>query len=220
MSSKRYFMIACRNIEDEIEAARKETRADYPILYLPSITHVYPQKMNHALQETIDRLTDIDILILPMGRCGNATIGLRSERFSIVLPKCEDCINLLISDDSLKVSRPRGHMFFTDGWLRNTMAVDKDYERAMEKYGKEECESLMRMMYGSYTHFALLNTGLYDIRKTKKALKPLAKITGIRFTEIDAPLGILKKMCALDFDPRYFAVIPPGVTVTEKMLMP
>lgn len=220
MNDKKYMMLACRNIEDEIEAAMKEAGTKFPVVYMPSNTHNLPQNMNKALQEIIDRITDIDYLILPMGRCGNATLGLKSDRFSLVLPKCEDCINLLLSDDSLKVERPQGHMFFTDGWLKSSMAANNEYDRTLEKYGREKCDMIMQMMYGGYSHFGLLDTGLYNLKNAQRVLEPLAKCVNVEFKELKAPYGVLKKMCALELDDPNFVIVPPGTEVTEEMLEP
>ena len=215
---KRYMMLACRNIEDEIEAAMKEAGTDFPVIYMPAGTHNFPQKMNKDLQKIIDSLTDIDYLILPMGRCGNATVGLRSDRFSIVLPKCEDCINLLLSEDSLTVDRPTGCMFFTEGWLRSSMAANNEYDRTMAKYGKEQCDMIMGMMYGGYQYFGLLNTGLYNMEKAKETLSPLAESASVSFKELKAPYGVLKKMARLELEDSNFVIVPPGTAVTEEML--
>ena len=218
MEDKRYMMLACRNIEDEIESAMKEAETSFPVIYMPANTHNLPKNMNKALQTIIDSLTDIDYLILPMGRCGNATLGLKSDRFSIVLPKCEDCVNLLLSDDSLNVDRPKGHMFFTSGWLKSSMAANSEYDRTVEKYGEEKCQMIMQMMYGNYTHFGLLDTGLYNLKKTQAVLEPLAKCVNVEFKEMKAPYGVLKKMCALELNDPNFVIIPPGTEVTEEML--
>ncbi|MBR5328702.1 MAG: DUF1638 domain-containing protein [Firmicutes bacterium] len=218
MEDKKYMMLACRNIEDEIEAAMKEAGTSFPVVYMPANTHNFPQNMNKALQEIIDSLTGIDYLILPMGRCGNATVGLKSDRFAIVLPKCEDCVNLLLSDDSLNVDRPKGHMFFTEGWLRSSMAANNEYDRTVERYGEDGCQMIMQMMYGNYTHFGLLDTGLYKLEKAKEILTPLAKCVNVEFKEMKAPFGILKKMCALDLDDSNFIIVSPGTAVTEEML--
>lgn len=217
-NDKKYMMLACRNIEDEIDAAMKEAGLFYPLLYLPSGIHDKPDKMHRILQELIDSLTGIDYLLLPMGRCGNATLGLRSDRFSLVLPRCEDCVNLILSKDSLDVHRPKGCMFFTQGWLRSSLAAPYEYDRTVAKYGEEQGKMLMQMIYGGYTHFGILDTGLYDMEKAKAALKPLAQCIPVEFMHIDAPFGILKKMVRLDLDERNFAIIPPKTTVTEEML--
>lgn len=215
---KKYMMLACRNIEDEIETAMKEADMHFPVLYMPAGTHNFPKNMNEALQTIIDSLTGIDYLILPMGRCGNATVGLHSERFSIVLPKCEDCINLLLSEDSVVVDRPKGCMFFTEGWLRSSQSATGEFERTAAKYGKDQAVMIMQMMYGGYSHFGLLNTGLYDMEKARATLTPLAEMIPVSFKELKAPYGVLKKMVRLELDDPNFVIVPPGTVVTEEML--
>jgi len=216
--NKKYMMIACQNIQDEITDTMRNAGLNYPVLYLAAGTHDTPDKMRATLQTMIDSLTGIDYLILPMGRCGNATVGLKSNRFSLVLPKCEDCINLVLSKDSLKVNRPKGTFFFTDGWLRSSMSARKEYDRTVKKYGEEQADLVMNMIYGGYQHFALLDTGLYDLDRAKSQLEPLAKVVSVDFPIIPSPYGVLKKMVKLEFENDNFVVIPPGKTVNEDML--
>ncbi len=216
--NKKYMMIACQNLQDEIRSVMQEADLDYPVLYLAAGTHDTPDKMRATLQAVIDSLSGIDYLILPMGRCGNATVGLKAERFSLVLPKCEDCINLVLSEDSLKVYRPKGTFFFTDGWLRSVFSADREYARTTEKYGKEQSDMVMNMIYGGYQHFALLDTGLYNLDRARNQLEPLAKVVSVDFPIIPSPYGVLKKMVRLEFDDDNFVVVPPGKTVNEDML--
>ena len=75
---KKYMMIACEIIEDEIRAIMEQHELSYPILFLPPDLHQLPQKLNEYLQDLINRIDNVDYLILPMGRCGNGTIGLKS----------------------------------------------------------------------------------------------------------------------------------------------
>ncbi|MGI5873810.1 MAG: DUF1638 domain-containing protein [Bacillota bacterium] len=214
----KYMMVACRNIEDEIDAVMRENNLDYPVVYLQSGLHDLPKKLHDTLQALIDSLTDIEYLLLPMGRCGNSTLGLRSERFSLVLPKCEDCINLLLSDDDLKAERPKGRMFFTQGWLRSVRAAPNEYDDCVRKYGKESADMIMQSMYSGYSHFAILNTGLFDIEKAMRILSPVAKAASVDFEELEAPYGVLKRMLKLELDSDNFVIVPPGTEVTEEML--
>lgn len=216
--NKKYMMIACQNIQDEIADTMRNAGLDYPVLYLAAGTHDTPDKMRGILQTVIDSLSGIDYLLLPMGRCGNATVGLKAQGFSLVLPKCEDCINLVLSEDSLKVKRPQGTFFFTDGWLRSSTSPRKEYDRTVRQYGQEQADLVMNMIYGGYRHFALLDTGLYDLERAKSQLTPLAKVVSVDFTVIPSPFGVLKKMVKLDFDGDSFVVVPPGKTVDEEML--
>lgn len=215
---KKYMMLACQTIEDEIHAAIQETKIRFPVLFLPGDTHNFPQQMKETLQTIFDGLTNIDYLLLPMGRCGNGTVGLKSDRFSLVLPKCEDCINLLLSENTLHVERPNDSMFFTAGWLRSSLAADSEYDRIVARYGKEQGEHLVRLIYGGYRHFTLLDTGLYRLERIKDRLLPLACSASLDFSERKAPYGVLKKMVRLELENENFVIVPPGSAVTEEML--
>lgn len=218
MEGKRVMMLACRNIEDEIEAAMKEAGVDYPVVYLPSGAHNNPQTMNQILQKLLDTFDGIDYLILPMGRCGNATLGLCSEKFSLVLPRCEDCVNLLLSEDSLKVDRPKGRMFFTRGWLSGKLSEDNAYRNMVVKYGEDKAKMLSQMIYGGYSAFCLLDTGLYDVPALKERLTPLAEAVPVCFEERKVSYGVLKQMVSLDLENGNFVTVPPGTPVTAEML--
>lgn len=210
---KKYLMLACEILKDEINAIKAENDVDYPIIYLPQDLHSFPEKLKAYLQDIIDRLDNVDYLILPMGRCGNATLDLKSENCTLVLPKCEDCVNLILSEDSLKVNRPKYTMFFTDGWLRNSGSTHLEYERTIDKYGKEQADMIMGMMYSGYQYFSLLDTGAYDKAAAREKLRPLAEVLHVEINTLPGPYGVLKKMLTLDWDEN-FAIIPPGKTVT------
>lgn len=213
----KYIMITCEILQDEINEILKETPVAYPIIYLPPDLHLFPEKLRDYLQDLINRLHNVDYIILPMGRCGNGTLGLKSETATLVLPKCEDCVNLLLSDASLKVERPKYSMFFTAGWLRNELSPHNEYERTVAKYGREKADMIMGMMYDGYKYFSLIDTGAYDKEAAIRKLQPLAKIAEVEINELPGKYGMLKKMLRLDFGAD-FALIPPGVEVTAAML--
>lgn len=217
---KRYIMLACEIIQDEIHAIMERHALSYPIYYLPPDLHLLPQKLNEYLQEMINRIENVDAILLPMGRCGNGTIGLKSRNATLILPKCDDCVNLLLSRDHLEEERPKYSMFFTKGWLRNRASANQEYERTVEKYGKEHADAIMQMIYAGYRYFSLIDTGAYDKQAAKEKLKPLADALGdVEINELEGPCGILEKMLTLNFDENNFVMVPPGVAVTEEHFM-
>ncbi|ATW23807.1 GTP-binding protein [Candidatus Formimonas warabiya] len=148
-AAKNYLMLACPILQDEIRAAAAETEVKFPILFIPSDLHLLPDKLRDYLQEMIDRLENVDCLLLPMGRCGNGTLGLKSDKMTIILPKCEDCINLTLSDEKLMVERPVYSYFLTAGWLREKNAINNEYDATLKKYGPERAAMIMGMMYAN-----------------------------------------------------------------------
>jgi len=212
---KNCLMLACHNIRDELLVAVKESGADFPIFFIPRRLHLFPDKLRVYLQEMIDSIENVDYILLPMGMCGNGTIGLVSSNTSIVLPKCGDCIDLILSDDDLKPKRPTYSYFLTSGWLGDDGSLDTELKRTVEKYGPEQAAMVMDMMYKNYKDFCIVDTGTYDIEAAKEKIMPMVEITKLEITVAKGPYGVLRKMAALNFDDN-FVIVPPGETVSTK----
>ena len=210
----RYIMFACRNIENELLAAVNTAGSGFPIFFIPRETHIISNKLREYLQGAIDSLENVDFILLPMGRCGNGTLGLVSKTASLVLPRCNDCIDLLLSDDHLKPRRPQYAYFLTDGWLGSRSSIDTEYSYSLNKYGDETGKEIIRMIYQNYKYFTFVNTNSYDLEAAKEKIMPLARTTKMEINSMDGPCGVLQKMARLEFDDN-FVIVRPGETVTE-----
>jgi len=213
MINKQVMMLACPTLRREITAFMEEDGLRYPVFYVPDDLHLTPEKLNAYLCDFIPRLQNVDYLLLPMGRCGNGTTGVPSCNTTLVLPKCDDCISLLLSRESLATeARPKYAYFFTDSWLENKRSFIKEYEYTVQKYGPGMGKSLMKSIYRHYQYFIYANTGFGDFESTAVQVDALAKAVDVQVREIDAPCGVLRKMLRLDFDGD-FLFVPPGEKV-------
>ncbi|UOO37726.1 DUF1638 domain-containing protein [Oscillospiraceae bacterium CM] len=209
-------MIACPTIKQEVNAIANEINAPYPIYYLPEL-HVFPDKLNDYLKDMLSRLCNVDYVLLPMGQCGKSTFGLRSDSATLVLPRCEDCTDLLLSEKTLgDIERPKYTYFFTDGWLENGRTFIREYQWAIDKYGDETADDIMQTLYRNYQYFAYTDTGVGDYDACCRRVKPLADTVGATINRLRAPHGVLKKMMRLQFDGD-FVLVPPGEMVTQKL---
>jgi len=160
MEHKQVMMLACSALRREITLIMEEENLHYPVFYLPDELHLTPEKLNAYLCDFIPRLTGVDYLLLPMGRCGNGTAGIPSGEATIVLPKCEDCISLLLSRENLaSVERPKYSYFFTDSWLDTSTSFLREFEHSLDKYGQSRGERVIRAMYKNYKYFTYIDTG-------------------------------------------------------------
>ena len=210
---KTYMMLACPILRREISAFVQEQGLRYPIFYVPDELHLFPEKLKEFLCDFIPRLSNVDYLLLPMGRCGNGTVGIPSGSTTLVLPKCEDCISLLLSTDSLAdVDRCKYSFYFTDGYLDIKNSFTNEYEYTVNKYGKELGDELMQTMYKHYKYFTYLETGFGDFDFCREQVLPLAKTAEVEIDQAKAPFGVLRKMLTLDFD-NDFLLVPPGQIV-------
>lgn len=208
-------IIACDNIRNELLAAVRKTGSTIPILFLPQDAHQNPDRMREQLQSLLDRLANIDTVLLPMGCCGNATKGLTCTSARLVLPRCEDCIDILLAPTGM--SRSYKSFYLTGGWLNNPYSIDTEFEYTLGKYGEETTGSIMQAMYGNYEGFIALDTGAYDISTVMESITPLATMTGLEVKQQEGSYTMLEDMLNENFDER-FAVIPPGETVSDAHL--
>ncbi|MCL2151087.1 MAG: DUF1638 domain-containing protein, partial [Coriobacteriia bacterium] len=172
-----------------------------------------PEKLNAWLCDFIPRLENVDYLLLPMGLCGNSTAGIPSGNTTLVLPKSEDCISLLLSTERLAdVDRPRYNYFFTDSWLDYERSFAKEFDLSIQKYGKKTAENLMQMIYKNYKYFSYIDTGYGDFESAAASVAELAKLVDVEVNRLEGSFGVLRKMLKLEFDDD-FLLIPPGQTV-------
>jgi hypothetical protein len=207
-------MLACRNIENELLAALKAAGAGFPVFFIPREAHLFADRLRGYLQDAIDSLANVDYILLPMGRCGNGILGLVSKNASLVFPRCNDCIDLLLSDDNLKPERPRYAYFLTDSWLGSPSSIDTDYSYSLNRYGDKTGKEITRMIYQNYRRFTFVDTTFYDLEAAKEKIMPLARTAEMEINSMDGPCGVLQKMARLEFDGN-FVIAPPGEAVSE-----
>lgn len=203
-------MLACHNIKNELLRAVAETGAFFPIFFIPEDLHQNPDRLRAYLQKTIDSLYNIDTLLLPMGRCGNGTLGLRSERAKLVLPRCSDCIDLLLNGGA----RDHRAFYLTAGWLDNPHSIDTEYHYAIERYGEKRGQKIIEALYHSYETFIMLDTGAYNLAPAMEKIAPLAASVDVTVKRMPGGYDMLRDMVAGRLDER-FVTVPSGVEVAE-----
>jgi hypothetical protein len=213
MQTPNYLLLACPTLRREIEVTMAEKDLRYPVFYLPNELHQKPEDLNKWLCDFIARLVNVDYVLLPMGLCGNGTLGVPSGNCTLVLPKSQDCISLLLSDQSLAdVDRPKYDFFFTDSWLDGVGSTSYEYDFTVQKYGKETAASLMKMMYKHYKYFTYIDSGYGDYAASAAKIAELAEIVDVEIRRLPGNFGVLRKMLALEFDDD-FLIVPPGEKV-------
>ena len=72
-------IIACSMIEDEVNFVLHESQIQVPVRWIDRGLHEFPQQFRQILQRAIDE-SDADEILLTQGLCGNAIVGVGSER--------------------------------------------------------------------------------------------------------------------------------------------
>jgi hypothetical protein len=179
--------------------------------------HVKPDSLKIKLQETIDNSSkDIEVIILGYGLCSQAVVGLKSDRFTLVIPKVDDCIAIFLgsveSYDEQHKNVP-GTYYLTKGWIEVGDTPFEEYESVVKQYGKERADKIYLQLLKNYTRLAFINTGNYNLAQYQTYAKNTALKFNLRYEEIAGSDSLAKKLIQGPWD-KNILVIPPGKIIS------
>ena len=86
-------ILACQVLQDLLTGLLPE---DQEVTYMDYGLHRVPSKMTGTLQERLDNIQVPSLVVLGYGLCGNGLRGLRAGRHTLLVPRVDDCIALLL----------------------------------------------------------------------------------------------------------------------------
>ncbi|MFP3155623.1 DUF1638 domain-containing protein [Lachnospiraceae bacterium ZAX-1] len=194
-------------MEDELKKVYDETGCTDPIIWIDRGYHNTPNILRNKLQQIIDELKDNDIILLTFGLCGNALQGILSKQAKLVLPRFDDCINLLLYTEKKKRKEralaKAGSIYVTRGWTLEPESILAQYEQNIEKYGYETAKIVIEMMYENYKEIRLINTGCYDIKPVEEYVKKAAELTNLSTSYTEGSSIILKQLILEQWDNNF-----------------
>lgn len=206
-------ILSCNTIRAELDQMIEKVHCDYPVIYLESGLHNDPKKLNAAIQKVLDRLSNVERVLLIMGFCGNAVVGLKTNKFNMIIPKADDCLTMLLGsmDRRKEVQREKTTYFLSKGWLDMYDEVEKgmvDSLRSMEnRYGKERAERIFRALYKHYERLGVIDTGSFDIESIVSKAKPHSELLQLPMEIIPGTMGFLERFLTGPWDSKYFITI-------------
>lgn len=210
-------VVACTMMEDELHSVYKKIGCDLPVHWLERGYHNTPEKLRQVLQSEIDKLQEYDEILLAYGLCGNGTAGLVSEKATLVLPKFDDCINLMLCTGA-RVARglaKAGSIYLTRGWIQDEEAILQKQQEYVEEYGEETAQEILEMMYEHYEKIAVIDTGCYDLAPVQDYAKKAGEMLSLEPVTVAGSTGILEKLLKGQWD-EDFIVQEPGQPLTAS----
>jgi len=195
---------ACNTIRGEICATAQNVRVELPMIFLESGLHIFPEMLRQRLQAEIDGVSeDVTHVLLGFGFCGNALVGLRSADKTLVVPKVDDCITLLLGSVARRMEINRdGAYFLTRGWIENRITIWDAYQRCLKQYGEKKTRIIMRSMIGHYRRLVLLNTGLPDGGHWRETAVRMASAFSLEKFNITGTHALIERLAPRDLGCR------------------
>jgi len=218
-------IIACQVMQSMLEGllpdglARDVTYMDYGL-------HRVPNKMTWTLQDAIDAVEQPSLIVLGYGLCGNGLKGIQSGRHTLLIPRTDDCIAILLGSREAylrEFEAQPGTYYLSKGWLESGSYPLIEYHEYIEKYGKEDAEWLMDTQYQNYERLVLVTQNETDMDTYRpKALEvaDFCKRWNMKYEEIVGSDQYVRQLvevaAALDKADDNFVVVPPGGEIRQE----
>jgi hypothetical protein len=209
-------VIACETLRDEFQYVLEKIHRELPVIWIESGLHNRPEKLRLRLQEALDTVGCGGTVYLLFGVCGNATLGLKTGSFRLVMPKVDDCISLLIGSPKKRADFAAEHAayYLTGGWMRGERNLLAEYQHSLKRFGKEKAEYIKKTLFGHYKTLALLDTGAYPIDKLMAETKILADTLGVERMAVPAATCYIEEFLRGPWPPDRYVVKEPHSEIT------
>jgi hypothetical protein len=219
-------VLACPVLPDLIEPrlAGGETSA----LYMDYGLHVMPKRMAPCLQAELDALEVPSLVLLGYGLCGNGLEGLEAGRHTLVIPRADDCITILLGSHQAYARAQQEHpgtYYLTRGWLEVGAHPLAEYQSLIERFGQESADHVLDTLFGNYTRLCLLASTPAELSECRTEAREVADFCSRRWgMSYEERIGSDTLLCALLEAPHSmdalgedFVVVPPGGRVKLQM---
>lgn len=218
-------VIACKVFQSLLETYLPEDAAD-SITFKDYGLHRVPSKLTWSVQDEIDRIEQPSLILLGYGLCGNGLRGVKSRQHTLVIPRADDCIAILLGSREAYLeefqSEP-GTYYLTKGWLESGSDPLKEYNEYVETYGQEEALWLMDQQYQHYKRLVFVAHSRADLDAFRPQAQAVAKFCERWDMRYEEKLGsdrfiarLVEIASSLDQDNKDFLIVPPGGEIRQE----
>lgn len=199
-----------------------------PVTFMEYGFHRTPDLMTPALQEQLDRIAEPSVVIIGYGLCGNGLANLKSGRHTLIIPRADDCITLLLGSYQsymTEFNAEPGTYYLTKGWLESGSHPLKEYRDLLEKYDKETADWIIDEQYRNYKRIVLVAPNQQELDAYRDKAREVADFCQERWNyHYEERIGsedYVKKLMTVAYQLSEstddFLVIPPGGEVKQEM---
>jgi hypothetical protein len=221
-------VLACQVLQDLLTRLLPGDLA-HEITYMDYGLHSVPGNMTGTLQEAIDSIQTPSLVILGYGLCGNGLRGLKAGQHTLLVPRVDDCIALLLGSYRTYIREFEavpGTYYLSKGWLESGSHPLKEYQEYVPKYGAKQAMWIMDQQYQHYERLVLVAHDQADLEAYRPQAQEVARFCerwGMRYEErlgSDQYVRRLIQVAAdLDRADGDFLVIPPGGEIRQEQFM-
>ena len=196
--------------------------------------HEDSNRLRSIIQAKIDEAEKsakaYDAILLGYGLCGNSLAGVKSGKFSLVIPRAHDCCTVFLGSKEKfrehfrdNPSRPftstgyreRGSSKLNTSETKRFLGLDKSYEDYVALYGEENARYIMETLAPARDEADQHETVFIDVPETSflgyaEVCRKEAEEAGRTFSLLKGDIGLLRRLVLGEWDPEDFLVLKPG----------
>ncbi len=222
-------VISCKVFQPLLEKHLPEEMADQ-VTFMDYGLHRVPDQLTQTVQDAIDAVEEPSLIVLGYGLCGNGLKGIKSRQHTLIIPRTDDCIAILLGSYQEYIQEfdaTPGTYYLTKGWLESGSDPLKEYREYEEKYGQEDATWIMDQQYQHYERLAFIAHDDEDLVKYRPQAQEVAAYCqrwGMRYEEILGSDTYIRRLVEKSIQPDQaddedFVVVPPNGEVTQTMFM-
>jgi hypothetical protein len=218
-------VVACQVFQNLIERLLPEELARQ-VTFLDYGLHIVPKKLMTTVQEVIDSIETPSLVVLGYGLCGNGLKGIKAGQHTLLIPRTDDCIAMLLGSYQSYRQQFTGYpgtYWLSKGWLESGTNPLAEYHKMVDQYGPEDADWIMNQQYQHYKRLALVAHTQADLEQYRPQAQEVAQYCerwGMKYDEVlgsDAYIRRLVEVAvALDRAGDDFLVIPPGGEIRQE----
>ena len=219
-------IIACKILQSALEEMLPEPLRERT-QFMDYGYHRTPTLMNQTLQAAIDAIEEPGRIVLGYGLCGNGLDGIKAGKHTLIIPKVDDCIALLLGSRRAylrEMQKAPGTYYLNKGWLESGSDPLKEYNEYTEKYGAEEAAWIMDQQYRHYERLVLIAHDKSDLKTYRPQALEVASFCrqwDMRYEEILGSDRFIRRLAEIIEDPDKaddeFVVVPPGGITGQEL---
>jgi len=161
----------------------------------------------------------VEEVLLALGFCGSALNGLSARHLSLVFPRVDDCISLLLNRGCVREEVPRNprHYYLTRGWFSHESSLKQAFDEWQERFGPDRAAKLRKAMFAGYERVNLIDTQAYDVHECLDQSRGIADDLELEHGIVQGSVQLLERLFKGERDSE-IVVVPPKEPIGFKHL--
>ena len=220
--SQPVILLACRIFEGSIQNLLPAQNFQ-TVEFFDYGLHTFPKKLNSAVQNWLDSLPEPSRVILGYGLCGNGLANIQAGRHTLVIPKADDCIAILMGSRQRyrkEFDEHPGTYYLSKGWLEIGSDPLGQYETLLKKYDSETTNWLMDQQFQHYRRLVFVAQHVSEFDHYRIRIRQVAEYCSRWGMTYEEMLGseefIIQLLETANSMPRVadqFIIVQPGETL-------